>query len=737
MLSKLIQKDESNLSSADRLTPERYYMMRDLINSISTEDTEKLDEIIQNIKKLLEETQDFYANIHNAAVNFHQSDIVSLKRNHNINMFGDLTSGDDADDNSYNFRDNNFILILGDILQQMCKIYQEFLNFAKNLKPPYILSSEERIIAPKNHHEFQAIHMEMQINSGVVNNYMSSLISLYWIKKSPERIMIDLNKRIENFYGYLHDLHVSKGFDISINPIVTNVAMHIFENIDRQGDVDRTTGDVSAYTMQKAKSIASALLGSGVRHFLKEPDMLHALVSEFIRNIIKNTNDVTALFNDILVKSKDPMLGMALDEPVTIPKQQFDKLTSMHFSDITYNESPKIKDNVVQLGDKIRQETISKVANMILNTDTKFTDLVDYILSRKRELKKFYFEDNSFYVCRIGQGNPFLGLSPGAIEVVPADRPTANFDDIMGSGFSEIRDFFSTIESSSKFHELFKVTSPSNSADKSNVLMVGPQGCGKTQVLRAVGADPSSIGIFAQGSDFLTCWKGEAEKNPKRLFQEGLRLSKDSGRHVHFLIDEIDSLLNNDNDLSGNTNLTMEFQILMDGVVSYPNLSVWGATNNINRIPMPMIRRFSKVLIVGELTDNERAILLEKFMNYMPLSSKIKRAEWLVWGKMLDGATGDVVRKIADHLWRVKMNNFIKNHTSEAEMMTKLIASEDYEPTAFRRKLSKYVSINSEDITKSIKMHLDNIAIKSEIMTAQKTYNNAREYLQQMKEISI
>jgi len=273
--------------------------------------------------------------------------------------------------------------------------------------------------------------------------------------------------------------------------------------------------------------------------------------------------------------------------------------------------------------------------------------------------------------------------------------------------------------------------------------MVGPMGCGKTEVLRAIGADKNSIGVFAQGSDFLTCWKGEAEKNPKRLFQEGLKLALESGRHVHFLIDEIDSLLNDDRDISGNNNLTLEFQILMDGVVAYPNLSVWGATNHVERIPMPMIRRFNKVLIVGELDRSQRADLLKMFTSYMPITGKVKDRDWENWATKLEGATGDVMRKIADHIWREKLTAFVKDKPKKAEEMVQFLNPDGKkfnideftkdQRKAFKEELSKYMVVTAEDIDNSIETNLLNLGIRSEIQTAKATYEASRKYLEEAK----
>lgn len=408
---------------------------------------------------------------------------------------------------------------------------------------------------------------------------------------------------------------------------------------------------------------------------------------------------------------------------------------------IVYKESDKILSSEEKFNQKFQDETLEKMADILSATDFKTEDLVQYVLQRKGELRKFFQEENSFYVCKIGAGNPFLGVSPGALEVIPGEKPNGSLDNILGSGFQEVKDFIKNIDYAAKWQDLFLATSPSKSTDKSNVLLVGPQGCGKTEVFRAVAADTASISVSAQGSDFNTCWKGEMEKNPKRMFQEGLKLQRESGKHVHFLIDEIDSVLNDDKGY-GETNLTLEFQILMDGVVQYPNVSVWGATNNPRRIPMPMIRRFALVLVVGELGIDERSKLLKHFVSDFLPTNIYSDDVWVEAAKRLDGATGDVIRKIADHIWRTKMTWLVHNKPEAAEELVKVLHADkpkfelsgfsDKDRFNFRQRLSKHFKVTANDIYQSIERHLNNIAIRTEIETAKDTYRDARHFIDEM-----
>jgi hypothetical protein len=265
--------------------------------------------------------------------------------------------------------------------------------------------------------------------------------------------------------------------------------------------------------------------------------------------------------------------------------------------------------------------------------------------------------------------------------------------------------------------------------------------CGKSEVLRALGSDPKSIGIFAQASDFLTCWKSEAEKNPKRLFEAGLKLQKESKRQVFFLIDEIDTILNGDRGQAafGGTNLATEFQILMDGITSYPNVALWGATNHPERIPMPLLRRFAKVIVVGELNLKDRVQLLRRFTSYLPLAEGFDEETWMDVAKMLDGAVGDTVRKVTDHVWREKMFNFVSKKPVEAEAIVAYLqeGGTHFDPSKataewrarFHDKLRPYVQIRPGDLLEAAQVYLDNPAIKQEIKTAVETYKVAKEHL--------
>lgn len=176
----------------------------------------------------------------------------------------------------------------------------------------------------------------------------------------------------------------------------------------------------------------------------------------------------------------------------------------------------------------------------------------------------------------------------------------------------------------------------------------------------------------------------------------------------------------------------------MDGITSYPHLALWGATNAPERIPMPLIRRFAKVVIVGELDQAARVKLLKQFTGYLPISPDFPEAAWEDAAQRLDGAVGDIVRKVVDHLWREKMSAFVSAKPREAEALVhRLNNGSKFQVAKFtadqRRDLHTllrpHVEVRPADVLGSIDRHLDNVAIRAEIETAVSTYTRAREFL--------
>lgn len=643
-------------------------------------------------------------------------------------------------------KEDNYIKVIFDVLGEVMKTYEVMISDVSNLRPNFIKISNDINDDNINSLEtYQRFMLEFQLNSHQVGKMVSAIDSINCLSKRIIDLGYNTSEYINLFNRKLRNRHNTSGIKIHTNPVITDVAITVIKNTDSDGEIERgiNPNEISKNSINKAIMITDSLKNGAFSEWVKNPEELFTFLQVRLRDLWMTAKSLEAIVRphseDInrIFDSKNKK-NVFTDSQFESALQAISDTSPMN---IKYRDpSTLMTAEEKNLLDRDNSD-IGDIVGYLLSENTSSEDVIRRILVLKHSKRQYQLEVNSFFVCKIDSGNPFLGDAPGALKVIPGIKPNVDLSNIEGSGFDEAREFINQIDKSNKFSDLFRITSPSGKTDKTNVLLVGPQGCGKTEILRGVASKKGIIGVFAQASDFLTCWKGEMEKNPKRLFEASLALHKESNKNVFILIDEIDTILNsNTSQYSfGGTNLSTEFQVLMDGIMSYSGLGIWGATNHPDRLPTPILRRFAKVLIVGELNQNHRVKLLKRFCGHMPIRTDFSDQAWEDAAMKLNGAVGDIIRKVVDHLWREKMTWFVENHNEEAHKFVselnqdgkKFSLSEfsSEQRTAFTAKLSKYVSICPTDLMRSIDVHLDNLAIKKEIEVCVNSYESAREYV--------
>lgn len=587
----------------------------------------------------------------------------------------------------------------------------------------------------------KSLSLEQQVNAGATSSFMHGVSLLKTAMKESSEYLLVTHRMFEQYYDRLRHRHTEEGVDIQNFygvpcPVLTDVAIAIWDNLDKSGEIEANTGEeLSIYTVNRAKSMiaASRILR---RWFGRVNDeIINGLIA------LKITFGIIAECVDSLEK----LLKEHSFESNSIREDFYHKLKECEnaIKDMRLEEIPVVKEQnrFLTKTDRFalehRNNSLKEIALLLL-LDAEVEEVSAKVLELKKAETEFLLKENSFFVCQIGTGNPFMGIAPGAIEVKPGEKPVGNLDNVWGSGFNEIRSFIGNVKEVERWAPLYLATSPSFSTDKANVLLVGPPGCGKSLVLKAVGADTDSISVFAVGSDFLTCYLGEAQKNPKRLFEAALKLRRQSKRDVNILIDEIDEVLNNESKgVSSKINLSLEFQNLMNGVVAYPGIRIWGATNFPERIPVPILRRFSRVEIVGEMTKEDRILALQFYLeNFMPVDESVP-AKYEDWANALEGATGDIIRKVADEVWRNLIGSLIERNKEIAEAVLAHINEEygeGFEVSDLTKEDREVIKLMIADgvvvseflVESSIRKLLSNFAIKDQIAEACNTYTIAR-----------
>ena len=584
--------------------------------------------------------------------------------------------------------------------------------------------------------DIQKMHMMSGMSSDIMNKYVEALLSIEGSKGYIAKVAWEIINELNSLNQLLVKRHGTDGVEIYGDVVSTDIAITLFKNVDNNGEIESVEdiNMMSAFSRRKAEIISMLVYTDPMKAIIRSPNNIISVVESTMRVLWDWSDEFSRIFSDEVFKAKQYYSSSNLVGPKSF-QDLMDEISDFDPNLVKFKSSSKFMTSEEKFYVEFINTTIKGIVELMKDEGSDQEQLVNFILSRKVVLNKRNKNKCTFYKCKIGEGNRFKQIPPGMLTIVPDDKPNASIDEIWGQGFDEVKDHLDSINMSVEWHDIFLATSPSKSADKSNMLLVGPQGCGKTQVLRAIGSDEDSISIFAQGSDFLTCWMGEAEKNPKRLFEGAAKLQRDTGKHVYILIDEADSVMKDSSLMKhGDVNLTLEFQICMDGVLNYPNITIVAATNHLGHMPSPIIRRFSKVLIVGELTKEDRIKVIKHYLDYMPIKG-FKNDHWTDFAERLEGSTGDIIRKIVDHIWRTKITSFVKNNKKEAREVLDILRKDgdkfelskfdEEKREEFKSSLSKFFHIEPSDVNKSITMHLDNIGIQTEIETAVAVYEEA------------
>jgi len=138
------------------------------------------------------------------------------------------------------------------------------------------------------------------------------------------------------------------------------------------------------------------------------------------------------------------------------------------------------------------------------------------------------------------------------------------------------------------------------------VLLVGPPGCGKTLIAKAVAGEAGVPFFSISGSDFVEMFVGVGASRVRDLFEQGRRAAKVSGKGAIIFIDEIDAVgrlrfagIGGGHDEREQT--LNALLVEMDGFDTLKGLILIAATNRPDTLDPALLRpgRFDRTIIVS------------------------------------------------------------------------------------------------------------------------------------------
>ena len=227
-----------------------------------------------------------------------------------------------------------------------------------------------------------------------------------------------------------------------------------------------------------------------------------------------------------------------------------------------------------------------------------------------------------FFMVRQAQGSNSQALSFGKsrARMFTGDKPTVTFEDVAGADEAkqELAEVVEFLREPEKFISI-------GARIPKGVLMVGPPGCGKTLLAKAVSGEAGVPFFSISGSEFVEMFVGVGASRVRDLFDQAKRNSP-----CIIFVDEIDAVGRHRGAGLGGSHDEREQtlnQILveMDGFETDTNVIVVAATNRPDILDPALLRpgRFDRRVVLDRPDWQGRQKILEVHARGKPLSGNV------------------------------------------------------------------------------------------------------------------
>jgi len=517
---------------------------------------------------------------------------------------------------------------------------------------------------------------------------------------------------------------------------------------------------VNPFDLDRFSRIFVELSDPSYQGYLNSPRTFMGGIGTILRNYYDVMHGLEEDIKGVMLLMKDNPFEVLDTDPEEFRKEMFDptsfvnKMQGIDYEDIRPTEeevrpSNQREKRYFRAREELLEHLLRSMEKVMVESDEerklsiaraavkKATTLKERVrrsheTSQVRAKKRNEKTDNEFYVGVSGAYGEFSFEREVA--------PNVKMREVHGKSFDAMKAHITDLLDYSRYLHLYRATAPRGNI-RSNMVVIGPYGCGKTEIARAIASDPKFVGAEINVTDAVTCFFGEFEKNVDRVWDAAQELRRNTGEKklVFLLMDEFDSWFNSsDGHWVDHTYQRVQktIQTKLDGIVDYEGIVVLGLTNEPSKIPMPIYRRFKYVDVVGQLEPQERTDLLRMFLSRgLPLSSGFRSGDYERWGKMLDGATGDIVGKVVDEIHYTFMRQFLAKHPKEGRRLNNEIARMERKADGridrayVKRVLGRHMRVAPTDVEHALKDKLDEPIIQEQLKVAQKVYAEADKLL--------
>jgi transitional endoplasmic reticulum ATPase len=171
------------------------------------------------------------------------------------------------------------------------------------------------------------------------------------------------------------------------------------------------------------------------------------------------------------------------------------------------------------------------------------------------------------------------------------------------------------------------------------ILLVGPPGCGKTMLAKAIATESRVNFISVKGPALLSKYVGESERGVRDIF----RKAKQAAPCIIFF-DEIDALVPTrgagGSDAHVAERVLSQFLTELDGVEELKGVLVLGATNRPDMLDPAILRpgRFDEIIDIPLPDEESRRLIFEVHLRNKPLAPGISAGDFAAGSYGFSGA---------------------------------------------------------------------------------------------------
>lgn len=214
----------------------------------------------------------------------------------------------------------------------------------------------------------------------------------------------------------------------------------------------------------------------------------------------------------------------------------------------------------------------------------------------------------------------FREVEPSALRETVISVPNVKWEEVGGLSTVKSR-LIEAVEWPLRYGHLF---AQAGLRPSRGILLVGPPGCGKTLLAKALATESQANFVAIKGADLHAKYVGESEQRLRDIF----RRARQAAPCILFF-DELDAFLPTRGmmglDAAVSERILAQFLVEMDGIEELKGVLVLGATNRVDRLDEAILRpgRFDEIVKFAPPDAMEREEILKIHLKQKPLSDEV------------------------------------------------------------------------------------------------------------------